>query len=90
MVFEWDEEASEAAFASRGFDFAFACRIFRDATLERAEAKGNGERRVGAIGDVDGQTVYVVYADQGGARRILTARPASRKERKRWLSFVRL
>ena len=34
MEFEWDPEKSEATFALRGFDFAFAAGIFAGRVIE--------------------------------------------------------
>lgn len=52
FMFEWDEAKSEANLVSRGFDFAYASRIFEGSTLELDDDRTDyGERRVQAIGD---------------------------------------
>ena len=48
-----------------------------------------GEVRITAIGAVEEDVLVVTYTDRGDVRRIISARPANRKERRRWLSFVR-
>ncbi len=81
-MFEWDEAKSEANLESRGFDFAYAARIFEGPTLELDDDRAEyGERRVQAIGEVEGNVLFVVYTWRGEARRIISARLASRKER---------
>jgi uncharacterized DUF497 family protein len=41
-----------------------------------------------AIGQVGDDVLFVVYTDRGAARHIISARLASRKERKSWRSFA--
>ena len=40
-----------------------------------------GEHRYVAVGEVDGEVLFVVYAWRGADRRIISARRASRRER---------
>jgi hypothetical protein len=49
--FEWDEAKSLRNQLQRGFDFAYASRIFAGSTFERADLRRSyGERRIIAIG----------------------------------------
>ena len=48
-----------------------------------------GEVRVVALGQVEGRVLVVVYTDRGDTRRIISARPAKRKERELWQSFAK-
>jgi hypothetical protein len=65
--------------------------IFESPTLEWAdERRDYGERRMIALGQADGYVLIVVYSDRDDARRIISARPANRKEREKWRSFVDL
>ena len=86
--FTWDSRKSADNLTERGFDFAFASRIFEGRTLEREDDRWDyGERRVIAIGVVETITLIVVYTDRvvpAGhvVRRIISARVASRQERK--------
>jgi uncharacterized protein len=87
--FEWDPSKSEANLASRGFDFAFAARIFERRTVEVDDRrKDYGERRIVAIGVVDSLTLTVVYTDRttraGIVRRIISARRSKRREQARY------
>lgn len=86
-VFSWDRRKSDANLADRGFDFEFASAIFFGPTLEREDARQDyGERRMVAIGSVDGILLVVVYTDRviSGSpieRRVISARRASKRER---------
>ena len=80
-MFEWDEAKSGANFRRRGFDFAYAARIFDRPTLEMEDERAEyGERRIRAIGRANGDIVFVVYTWRGLARRIISARQANRRE----------
>lgn len=87
MTFSWDPAKSEANLRERGFDFAFASRIFDGPTLEQEDRRHDyRERRVVAIGQVEGVALTVVYTDRplgAGAteRRIISARRSNRDER---------
>ena len=43
-----------------------------------------GEVRIRAIGEVEPDILHEVYTDRGEVRWIISARSASRKERKSW------
>jgi len=81
-VFEWDDAKSEANFRERGFDFAYASLIFDGPTAQIDDRRADyGERRIQAIGEVDGTVLFVVYTWRGTTRRIVSARRANRRER---------
>jgi uncharacterized DUF497 family protein len=88
LRFVWDLEKSAANRLLRGFDFWFATPVFDRPTLERDDLRRDyGERRVIAIGIADGLTLTVIYTDRAGSdgeivRRIISARPSNRYERK--------
>ncbi len=61
-MFEWDETKSRRNLRERGFDFEFAARIFEGDLLEYEDRRRDyGERRIVAIGEVDGEILFVVY-----------------------------
>jgi uncharacterized DUF497 family protein len=71
--FEWDEEKSDRCRSERGFDFYFAVKVFQsDAYAEWEE-----------IGEVSDEIWAVVWTPRSNVRRIISARRASRQERKR-------
>jgi uncharacterized DUF497 family protein len=80
--FEWDEAKSDGTLQLRGFDFAYASLIFDGPVLEADDPRrAYGERRIAAIGRVGPDVLFIIYTWRGDARRILSARLASRKER---------
>ena len=88
MRFSWDPDKSEENLRLRGFDFEFATGIFGGPTFERVDdRKEYGERRMIAIGVVQGIELTVVYTDRSPSRgplerRIISARRSNRHERK--------
>jgi uncharacterized DUF497 family protein len=80
--FEWDEEKSSRNKEIRGFDFAFATGLFDNPVLESVQTQRDyGELRIKAIGTIENECVVVIYTPRGGKRRLISARPAIRKER---------
>jgi hypothetical protein len=89
MLFEWDEAKSRRNLNERGFGFEYAACIFLSPTLERLDNRRDyGEVRIQAIGRVIDDILFVVYTDREDARHIISARLASRKERRLWQSFA--
>jgi uncharacterized protein len=83
MGFQWDPRKNAANMAKHGVDFEDAIGVFQNPFLEWQDTrKGYGERRFVVIGMVDAVTLTVVYAERGSDRRIVSARRASRYERK--------
>jgi hypothetical protein len=80
--FEWDAAKSDATFAERGIAFAAAARVFEGDYIEREDTRyAYGERRFVVTGEVDGVVVSVVWTPRGRGRRIISAWPASNRER---------
>lgn len=81
--FEWDDEKSERCSQERGFDFDHASKVFNANCVEWEDLRGNyGEPRFVAVGEVDGQVLTVVWTLRGTVQRIISARLASRRERR--------
>ena len=82
MEFEWDETKSDACFARRGFDFAYAVRAFFDAQriVVQDTRREYGEARYRLTGMIDGRAYVVVYTVRSSTIRIISARKANRKE----------
>jgi uncharacterized DUF497 family protein len=84
-AFEWDESKSQACAVSRGFDFAYATRLWEGRVQEREDARQDyGEVRVQALGRIDGLYFVVVYTWRGKLRHIISARRAHSKEVAKW------
>jgi len=86
-VFEWDESKREANLVKHGVDFVDALEVFADALrIERIDRRREyREERHQVVGRVGDQVVFVVYTLRGRARRMISARRASRNERRTYL-----
>jgi len=86
MNFEWDEAKSDACFAQRGFDFAYAARAFFDPNrLIQADTRHSyGEARYLLKGKIEQRLFVVVYTPRQGFVRIISARKASKRELKHY------
>jgi uncharacterized DUF497 family protein len=86
MEFEWDDPKALANLEKHGVPFLFAVRAFDD--LDRLDDEDrrqdyNEERRV-TIGMIHGKVYVVAYTSRGESIRLISARPASARERKRY------
>jgi uncharacterized DUF497 family protein len=86
MNFEWDEAKSEACFVQRGFDFAYAARVFFDPDrIVQADTRHSyGEERYQLTGMIDRRLFVVAYTPRHDALRIISARKANRREVKHY------
>ena len=85
MEFEWDEAKNRANFTKHGIDFETAGRIFGGPVFTRPDRRRDyGEARHVSIGRVEAAIIVVVHTGRGGRMRLISARPASRKERRIW------
>lgn len=82
MQFEWDHRKSARNVRERGLPFDVAMELFDGPTLEVDDHRRDyGERRIIAIGTVEGRVLACVYTDRAGVRRIISLRAANRGER---------
>ena len=85
---EWDEKKSERNLAIRGFGFAYAARVFQVPCVEReSRSDDSGEHRFVTTGQVEELLLTVVWTPRGLVRRIISARYASRKERRMYHAY---
>lgn len=85
MTFDWDDEKHEWNLTERGFGFDVASLIFDGITVEKEDKRRNyGEKRIQAIGEVDGEILFVVYTDRDDVRWIISARLAEEHEVEAW------
>ena len=86
MDFEWDAEKNETNARRHGLSFERAVRVFLDPlrafTIDDREYYG--EERLTIYGQVEGILLAVTYTMRGDAVRIISARKATRRERKRY------
>jgi uncharacterized DUF497 family protein len=88
--YEWDEEKNQRNIAKHGIDFRAAIQVFKDETalLEKNDYV-DGEQRYSITGWVGfALLVFVVHVvrerDGREVYRVISARPATRQERKRY------
>ncbi|MBA3516178.1 MAG: BrnT family toxin [Rhizobiales bacterium] len=85
MRFGWDDPKHQRNIRERAFGFDRATRVFESRTIVWVDDRfAYGETRMRALGEVDGELLHVVYTDRGDIRWIISARRASRKERRSW------
>jgi len=90
--FEWDAEKAEANRARHGIDFAEALTVFRDplARIFDDEDHSGEERREIVIGhSVKRRLLVACFTVRAGRIRIISARKATRLERKDYEENVR-
>ncbi|NDV00943.1 BrnT family toxin [Pseudoroseicyclus tamaricis] len=86
MLFEWDAAKSDATRAARGFGFEEVTAVFLDPgrVTFQDDRKDYGEVRWTAFGLIEGRLFAVTYTWRGEAVRIVSARKANARERKRY------
>ncbi|MCT8266652.1 BrnT family toxin [Afifella sp. JA880] len=91
MLFEWDPAKARTNIAKHGVSFERAVQVFEGPVLTYVDQRfGSGDVREIAIGCI-GDTVIltVIHTDRNGVTRIISARPASRAERRRYEQALR-
>ena len=88
---EWDEDKNEINKREHeGLSFEDAQYIFTDSErlerYDRSEENTSGEERWQTLGMV-GKVLFVVYTERGEKRRIIMARPATKKERRSYNGY---
>ena len=91
---EWDEGKNTANMRKHsGLSFEVAQYVFSDPErlerLDRSEGDTSGEERWQTLGKV-GPVFFVVYTDRGKNKRIITARTATKAERRSYNGYYRI
>lgn len=83
MEFEWDEAKNRANREKHGISFERAVLVFEgDYVTTLARVTPDGELRQKTIGMLDSVLmVTVIHTDREGVTRLISTRPAKRKER---------
>ena len=91
MEFEWDEVKNQANIRKHGVGFDTAKRIFDGPVVNWTDQrKDYSEDRSISIGRVEnGVLIVVAHTDRAGRIRLISARPASRKERQTYHERIR-
>ena len=85
MELEWDERKRRLNLTKHGIDFAALEPMFAGDLLEGDDDRQDyRERRIKAIGELNGVVLSVVYTWRGDRRRLISARRARADERKEY------
>lgn len=86
MKFEWDERKNYLNILKHGISFENAKAVFAGFTVDILDDRFDyGETRKISIGTLAGVAILaVVHTDREGTCRIISARKANRKERKKY------
>jgi uncharacterized DUF497 family protein len=88
MEFEWDPAKDDANRRKHGFGFDLAVRAFIGQCLTLPARSVGGEARSLTIGRIaDLLVIAVVHTDREGRTRLISARPANRREREKFHGF---
>ena len=85
LEFEWDPQKAAANLAKHKVSFEEAATVFGDPLggIVADPRHSSGEARFVLLGlSQDRRLLAVMYAERGGAVRIVSARPATRRERR--------
>jgi uncharacterized protein len=85
VEFEYDAQKAQRVLEVRGIDFGKAVRIFSGDRIE-FRSDQNGEERWLTVGELDERCLAVVYTKRDAIIRIITARPASKNEKRAYYS----
>ncbi len=91
MEFEWDEAKNQANIRKHGVSFETARRIFESFVLTWLDDRRDyGEDRYISIGRIGrAARIVVAHTNRDGRTRLISARPASRKERQAYHERIR-
>lgn len=86
MQFEWDSDKAAANVSRHGVSFELAMLVFLDngRLIKLDERFDYGEERIITMGHVNNRLHVVVYTQTNDTIRIISARKANRRERKRY------
>ena len=83
VEFEWDANKAESNIEKHGVTFEEAAEAFFDPFYQSGDATANNKQRDFIIGySLEQRLSLVVYVERGKRNRIISARPATRNERK--------
>lgn len=83
IEFEWDESKARINIEKQGATFEEAAEVFFDPFYQGGITYANNEQRNFIIGySLSQRLLLIVYTERGERTRIISARPATRPERK--------
>jgi uncharacterized DUF497 family protein len=89
-AFEWDDRKAAINLAEHCIAFEEAMYVFNGPFTNTIDERFNyGETREISIGRIkDVLIITVVYTRRGGAKRIISVRPAKKKERAAFAAYI--
>jgi hypothetical protein len=85
MAYQWDKDKAATNLRKHGIDFADAVSVFSDDLAITTPDERFDEERFITIGlDALGRVLVVVYTWRGQKIRLISARPATRQERRQY------
>jgi uncharacterized DUF497 family protein len=85
MTYQWDDDKATANLRKHGIDFADAVSVFSDDLAITIPDERFDEERFITVGmDAFGRVLLVVYTWRGNEIRLISARQATRRERKQY------
>ena len=83
MRFEWHEEKRRINRQKHGIDFQDAIEVFEgDTVMMEDDRFDHGERRFVSIGLMQGRVIVVVHTEEANVIRVISARKATKYERR--------
>ena len=83
VEFEWDTNKAESNFVKHGVKFEEAAEVFFDPFYQEGDASPNNEQRDFLLGySLSQRLLLVVYVERKATKRIISARPATKSERR--------
>jgi uncharacterized protein len=91
MQFEWDENKNRSNLAKHNLSFQAATEVFFSICLTAADTRTDyGEKRWISVGEISPHTVIVVvYTIRDEKYRIISARKANDRERRKYYEHIR-
>jgi uncharacterized DUF497 family protein len=85
-AFEWDDNKADRNWRSHGVTFEAARDVFKDSfAIEwKDDRHGDAEERFVTVGTVEGRLLFVAYTLRGERIRVISAREAEPRERRRY------
>ena len=90
MKFEWDEQKNKSNIEKHGIDFCDAQDIFLSKRLSFEDTRQDyGEERAITVGLIGNSVCVVVYTRREETTRIISARKANERERRRYYERIK-
>jgi uncharacterized DUF497 family protein len=90
VKFERDDQKNQTNIQKHGVNFEDAKAIFEDVRITAIDTRQPyGEIKQISLGTIHGRICVVVYTKRNGAIRIISARKANQRERRRYYEFIK-